>query len=822
MLIHYLKNSYRSFLARKLHTLVNVTGLALGFTCFIGAYVFAHYVQSADRHFPNSDRTYVVFQQSYMSALALDLPAMAFSSLRLAEYIRSDLPEVEAVARLTPTRDLAVSHVENRSFRRVRHAQPAFLEIFDLQFLYGSEEAAVDRARTAILTEEAALAMFGRADAVGEFIELPGGVAIEIAGVISAIPEPSHLGISVFSEEFELLIVSAIPDDTGRPRQPNLGDAFELLDPTVLTYVLLPEDGRLTVEGLNNYLADLGPRFVNPADGRVDFDARPVSRVAAEDVNSLFWNASPVSGTALILLLGAMVLAIAGTNFVNLTTATVTERTREVAVRKVVGASSAQVVMQYLVEAILTAAVALSIALVFVELAIPAVNAATQKSFSIPWTYEFGWFLIGFVAFCGLVVGAYPALLLSRIRPTQVLTLTGWGAGSRVFRTILVTGQFAAASFLAIVVLVMQNQNSVLREAGLRFAEDPYVVLGDTPNDAGIGESAFHAALLRSPEILEVAGASYLPWELMMGGTAYSRSPDPAVESVFTQHRGISFNYFDAMGMEIVAGSPFSEEQQASLDAISGADQRLGSVILDQTAAEQFGWSNPADAVGQILYSPTGAELERQFPLEVIGVVENPPFEVLGWGFNAFAYELASSRALYPIIRISRGGTAAALAHIDAVWSEFVPHSPIRREFVDARFRSMYAMFEMASRVFVTLAGLGLLVSAMGLFGIATFVTARRRREVGIRKSLGASTSAIALLFLRDFCKPVVVANMLAWPFAFIAATFYLNMFVLRADLTPLPFLASLAFTILVALVAVASQVSAAATTQPAQVLRNE
>ena len=822
MFTHYLRTAWRSLLARKLHTLVNVFGLALGFACFVGAYVFVHYVESADQHFPNADRIHIVFQEVHIEALALDLPSMALSSPRLEEQIRIDLPELEAIARLTTTRELAVSTGEDRSFRRVRQAQPSFLDIFELDFRYGSREATAEHVRSAILTEQAALAMFGTANVVGESIELPDGQPIEIAGVISAIPEPSHLSVSISSEGFEVLIVSAIPEDTGGPEATYFGAVTELLDPVVYTYVLLPEEGRLTIESLNEYLAGLGTRFVDPAAGRVEFDARPVSRIAAETVDGMFWSDYPVSVTGVILLLGAMVLAIAAANFVNLATAAVTARTREVAIRKVVGASRMQIILQYLLEAILTAAAALCLALVVVESALPVINAATQKSFSIPWSQEFGWLVISVLVVCGLFVGAYPALLLSRVRPTEALRMSGWGAGSRIFRTVLITAQFVAASFLAIVMFVVQNQNGALREAGLRFAEDPYVVLQDTPTDVGVDAGVLRSALLRSPAILDVTGASSLPWEMMIGGTAYSRSPDPAVEAAFTQQRGVTYEYFEAFGLDLIAGTPFTAQQQAGLNPASRPDERLRAVILDRAAAEQFGWPNPADAIGQLLYSPTGFATEPLFPMEVIGVVERPPFEVLGWGFDAFAYELKPIRLTYPIVRIASDGVGPALAHIDSVWQELVPNSPIRREFVDTRFRQMYELFEMASRLFVALAGFGLLVAAMGLFGIAVFVTSRRRREVGIRKALGATADQVALLLLRDFYRPVIVANVLAWPFAFMASMFYLNTFVLRAELGPAPFLASLGLTILVAFVAVASQVVTAAKTLPARVLRNE
>ena len=208
--------------------------------------------------------------------------------------------------------------------------------------------------------------------------------------------------------------------------------------------------------------------------------------------------------------------------------------------------------------------------------------------------------------------------------------------------------------------------------------------------------------------------------------------------------------------------------------------------------------------------------------MAVVGVVEPSPIEVIGAGFNGFVYQRSSVNRTYPIVRIAKDGVGPALSHIDSVWQELVPQSPIRREFMDARFQQMYELFAMINHVFVALAVLGLGVAAMGLFGVAAFVTERRRREVGIRKSMGATSTRIGLVFARDFCTPVVVANVLAWPLGFMVSTVYLNRFVLRAELGIEPFLASLGLTVLVAMVAVASQVVKAARTQPARVLRYE
>ena len=819
MLVHHLKSAVRAFLVRKLHTLVNVLGLALGFTCFLGAYVFVHYVESGDMHFQHADRIHVVYQRQINESFPQRTVGGPLTTSRLAERLRLGVPELEAVARRKDSGEMVVSTSDGRSFRRVQHTQPSFLDIFRLPFLYGSEETVTGHVRSAILTEHAALAMFGTPNAVGETIELPDGQPIEVSGVISAIPEPSHLGVSFISQGFEVLVVSDLPEDTDGPRFEYLDDAAHWSIPSTFTYVLLPQHERMTLERLNEYLADLGPRVTAGAETRVEFDARPVSRISAH-APITFPSLAPISRTELVLLLGATILAIAASNFVNLATVTVAARTREVAVRRVVGASRMHVVLQYLLEAMLTAAVAVLLGLVVVELALPGVSELAQKSFSIPWTREFGALVIGVVVVCGFVVGTYPAVLLSRVRPTQALRTIASGTGSRIFRTLLITAQFVAASVLAIMMFVVQKQNTVLQEAGLRFDEDPYVVLKDTPDDVGIDAAVLRSELLRSPDILEVTGVSPLPWEDTVRLHGYTRSPDPAVETVFLPYRAITYEYVRVLGLEPLAGTQFTAEQQASRDAGSGSAESPAPVVLAQAAARRFGWSNPADAVGQSLHLLIVGSSESHTPVNVIGVVARPSFEVLG--SDEFVYTLSRSRHTFPIIRIDGNNVGPALAHIDSVWSELAPQSPIRREFLEARFRQLYSSYEMTNRVLIALVVLGLCVAAMGLFGIAAFIAAHRRQQVGIRKTMGATSLQVALSLVQDFCKPVIVANLLAWPLGFVAATSYLDAFVQRAELGPEPFLASLGLTVLVALVAVASQVVKAARTQPARVLRYE
>ena len=244
------------------------------------------------------------------------------------------------------------------------------------------------------------------------------------------------------------------------------------------------------------------------------------------------------------------------------------------------------------------------------------------------------------------------------------------------------------------------------------------------------------------------------------------------------------------------------------------------NVVIDRRAALDLGWANPADAVGEAIYG--GVVAGESSASTIIGVVEHVPPRFLGWVSSAFVYQLDSNGISLPIIRISPADVPGALAHIDAVWRSLSPSLPIKREFADERFARVYALFEHVNRVFIVLAGIAIAISALGLFGMAAYVVGRWRRELGIRKTQGADGRRLLGMLLGQFLRPVLVANFIAIPLAFIAARAYLGLFVNPVALTAAPFLGSFAITLLVATLVVAHQVVSAVGIAPAILLRRE
>jgi putative ABC transport system permease protein len=321
------------------------------------------------------------------------------------------------------------------------------------------------------------------------------------------------------------------------------------------------------------------------------------------------------------------------------------------------------------------------------------------------------------------------------------------------------------------------------------------------------------------------------------GGNMYSRSPDELTERVGLEDRWVSHDYFSTFGIDLLAGRVFSrdvagdlmppmdEQSDASEDGDGDSAQappKELTAIIDRAAALALGWSAQEAAIGQVIYSrnPDAPAV----PVTVVGVVETAPMRLVSWGAPqaGIAYYLNPPQTIWPIVRVSRAELPTALEQIDEVWGGLSPNYPIKRQFLDEDYDRAVSTFENVNRVFVVLSVFAFLIASMGLWGMATYLTTRRKREIGIRKSLGAKTQQIVTLLLWDFSKPVLVANLIAWPIAYLFAKTYLNLFIDRIALTPMPFVVGLIVTTLIAWVAVGSQAFRAARTQPASVLRHE
>jgi putative ABC transport system permease protein len=820
---HYLAVAARGLVRHKLDSSMGIAGLALGLACFLGAYVFASYVDGADRQFPNADRIYAMYESFDVRAMNLKVPPSAGTTSRLADALRADFPELEAVAR-SRTDPRAVVQVDGDvAFRKIRYVEPEFLEIFELPFVAGSKRRALAHSRSAVLTQATAIALFGKGDAVGRTIRLRDIGEVEVAGVIAPLREPSTFGRSIAADDpVELFVVSRIAQDFERSAtdsSPNMPESLQWFFGTGGdTYVLFPEYG-FTATQLNERLPAFAAKHVKLDHAEIAFEARPITDVFSNSVDDVFGPFGfPV--TRLLLSLGGLVLLIACVNYVSLATARSLVKAKEVGLRKVLGARRGQVAVQYLTESVLAAALAMPISLLALQLGVTALDEATGLNLDPPWRAGLAFWpvVVALTLATGAASAAYPAFVLARVEPITALRTGAARAGPKHLRRVLIGLQFTVASFLLTGVIIVAAQNAELRRSAFAADRDPLVVIPVRLSDAGVDPDLFRARLEASPHIRAVSGAGVPPWERLAGGSGYTRTAGNLSSVRFTQQQDVAFGYFGALGTRVLAGRTFSRDRDDTKD-----QDATPKIVIDRLAAQQFGWRRPEEAVGETLYGASSTMFNGRYsPNEIIGVVEHAPPRVFGWGSRAFIYTLDRNGISFPIIRISRDDIPAALAEIDALWRELAPSYPLKREFADERFDRSYRTFEYLRRSFTVLAALAFVIAVTGLVGMTLFISARRRHEMGVRKVLGAKSARLLRSMLADYLGPVVIANLAAAPLAYLGARTYVNLFIHPVPLTPLPFLSSFAVTLLVSAAVVARQALRSARVLPTAVLRYE
>lgn len=834
MIDHYLRATWARIARTPFVSAANVVTLGLGLACFIAVWGIAQWWQFADAYHAGAERIVVIGQRNTILGAGSGqgettrvAPLNAISSWNLATHLGAEFPEIEQVARLNA---LGASPVVAGSRKAMMHtavADPALLQILDFQFVSGDPARALAEPNSAVITESAATRLFGNGQALGQSLLVDGTDNVTITGVIRAIRQPSFIGERTDAvARFELLRHWG---SSTNGRQLDGLPAWIGIAPWTL--VRLPPS--LSIEGFNARL----PAFVErraPASSRqmarIELQAFPVRHLSTFELNSAFFGGgASISVVAAILGLGLLTLLVACINYANLTAAQTAARSREFGLRKALGARRTQILFQTWVEAVVLASAGLLLALGILSLAAPAVRSATGidmlyflSDSTLPVLY-----LIVLVIVVAVVGGAWPAWLLAALRPVIALRSGRGRGGSRVIARILVGVQFASASFLLILLMVTQLQRAHLERSALALHTDPIVVLNDIAR-VDVDYDTLATRLAAVPGVRGITVVDHAPWSESYTGTALASSPDAAANPVNAFFKSVGYDYFETLDLKLLAGRTFDRSRDTtsvSLYAFSNSVSRALPVILDRRLAESLGIAAEPASIGKLIYVPARLNAQGAQPLEIIGITETE-WSRLGANTGDGHIYTFSPRALFggqwPLVKIARDDVAGTVKRVSGVWDELVPAAPADVRFFDSLFEQSFQSYARISRIFALLAGTAFVIASVGLLGFAVHAVARRRREIGVRKTLGASAMRVLRLMLWDFSKPVLVANVLAWPLAFVAAQAYLKAFADRTPLTPLPFLISLGVTLVIAWSTVAGQAYRAARLRPATVLRTE
>jgi putative ABC transport system permease protein len=695
-------------------------------------------------------------------------------------------------------------------------ADPNMFEFFDLEFVDGDPATALQGPTNLVLTERAAERYFGNEDALGQTLNIMGQADLTITAIIKDLPDNTHM-------QFEAVgSIQAIPLMLGPDELESWGSN------NYYTYLRLP-DG-YDPQQLESRFED----FIIKHRGEDGPSSTALNLQSIKDIhltsnrdgewrqNGSLAVVSTFSAVAFVVLL------IACVNFMNLTTARSTQRAKEVGIRKVVGAQQSQLVVQFLSESVLLTLIAMLLAVAMVELALPVFASFLEKplQFSLADPIILVTLVLGSVA-VGLFAGSYPAFYLSHFRPVEVLKGAASGSGSAIFRRVLVVFQFATSIALLIATGVVMAQMHYARNLDLGFDKSRNVIVS-LPYFADLWGTyePLKAELESHPDIQSVVYSSRVPSMQNLDGSGYvAEGQQVTMDNVQAiSDIKVDYQWFDHYGIEFLAGRPFRQNEMRIEMPTEENPVTRAAAILNESAARRFGWS-PDEAVGKIVRQPTSRELDRFVDREVVGVIPDIHFSSLHDAIKGTIYAEPNEnygRALS--IKIAEGDHREAIAQIEAVWNRIVPNEPINWEFLDDRFDARYRAEARQAQMFAVFSVFAIFVATLGLFGLASFTTERRTKEIGIRKVMGASVSNIVMLLTSDFTKLVVLANVVAWPVAYYFMSQWLSRFVYKAPFSDWAWL--FVFSALVALavawLTIALQAGRAAMARPVLALRYE
>ncbi|HSS13578.1 MAG TPA: ABC transporter permease, partial [Rhizomicrobium sp.] len=795
MFRNYLVTALRNIARHKLYSFINIAGLAIGLACLILIILFVRDELSYDRWIPGSDRLYRV-EVTYHPPGRPDQP-VAQIAMPVPPAMRDQIPEVRA-ATLLADEHMAIT-VNNRAFsERVTVVDPNFLQVIPLPLVSGDPRTVLSHPESVVLSQAMARKYFGDADPVGKTISplrppcAPTApscdnstVPLKVTGVMRDLPHNTQLYADMLVPNTS--IVDRVSQETKH---------CWVCNNRTFGYVVLAPGA-----DPNQVLAKLKPII----DRSVDLSAFTTVKIAGSKLMEVrlvpfrdahlstdqYFAMKPPGSWATLYGMGAiglLILLVACFNFMNLATARATMRAREISLRKCVGATRGQLVVQFLGESVLIALLALVVALALVEVLLPSYGSFLQAPLAIhylaDWPLVLG--IVGIAVLAGLVGGLYPALVLSGFRPAAVLRANQAGnSGSGTLRTTLVVLQFAVSIGLGIAAAVVFQQIDFVRHLDLGFRRDN-IVITSANRLSPQGMKAFADALARGPGVIGVTRSSLVAFTGAENVLVVQKPGDP---QMFTPtHYAVTPDYFQLYGIKIIAGRSLSENRGEDVfnytGGLSAPDQEKNeghNVMVNAKLARILGYG-PQEIVGKTF-------IFGKARMRVIGVTADTLTEGARIPAAPMVYVYSPNYPQSFSIRIQAGRMAEAMAYIERTSHAFSPNIPMSHIFLDDSFESLYSADKKQGQMFAVFVAIAIIIACLGLFGLAAFTAGRRTKEIGIRKVFGARIRDVVFLLLWQFSIPVLIANLIAWPIAWYYLHGWLQGFTYRISLSPLYFL---------------------------------
>ncbi len=808
----------------KIYALINIIGLAIGLAACLAILLFIRHQTSFETWMPEADRTFQ-FQRIWVGGEDAGkrgqmMPFIA--STALAEQI----PEIEAATSLLIGNENYRVDGRPLALERAYEVGDNFFEVLDLPLVHGDQRTALAQAGSTVLTETAARILFGRTDVVGRTVTriMPDGDQdSRVTGVLRDLPGNSHLKIDSLYRADPGSAGSSVPAGAATGWWWTTGWVYARLRPGV------------DAEAVNARIPALLRRFIEPEPGE-DGLIFNFELVNLRDINTMPTDSGmmrPVTPMPVIItfaIVAILLLLVACVNFTNLTTARASQRAREVGLRKALGASRRQLISQFLGESILLAGVATLLGLASLELLLPSLSSFLGADLSLEYFGAQGIAIPALVLalLVGAVGGLYPAFYLSRFNPARVLKANALAAepgGAGRLRNLLVVGQFAVSIALIICTSIIYSQTLFARSADPGYRTSG-LLLVMAPSHIG-DRLQIESFLRQARAIPGVTGAARTGVFPKPTATSIEMVHRPgATENSRLQLGLVDGDTFNILGLRLLEGRLISEARPADVGPPPFGSETPGetrpggvNVVIDESAVRALGFSSARAAIGKTI---TPLDRDGTGAFNIVGVVNNARYASMRFEAMPMLYMVAPSGHPALVIRYANADGAQVRAALERLWESRVTDGIFDASFAEDRLAEMYADDVKRGALFALFAGLAILISCLGLFGLAAFMVERRTREIGIRKVLGARTRDIVRLLIWQFSWPVLIANLIAWPIAWWTMREWLNGFAERIDLGPAPFLLAGSLALAIAVGTIAGHVVRTARANPIHALRYE
>ena len=792
MLKHYFRIAFRNLRKYKGYSFINIAGLAVGMACFIFIMLYVQYERSFDGFHDHADDIYrVQINQQGRVPGRTNVSVITYGPL--ASTLVSACPEVIRATRIEhrDSYELALKYQDIRSYEKGFYVDGNFFDLFTYDLIRGDPGTVLTEPFSIVISERLAKKYFGGEDPLGKTLTIveDKNHDVKITGVIKDVPANSHLR---FDYLLSMISLNAIYEDE------NFGKSWG--DSDFSTYIKLRAGS--DPKELEAKLPDIIRTFgKGGADG---YYLMPIKDIHLRSADNFDISANAdIQNIRFLSLVAYVILLVACLNYMNLATAKALRRAKESCVRKIVGAFRKQLIAQFLYEALIQSAAAVMIAGLITAAALPAFNALTQREMALDLFHNTALPLtmIGLVVITGILAGLYPAFQVASFRPVSLMKGNFRVLSRRTgLRNVFVAFQFCVSIILITCMFVIGRQVHFIKSKDVGYDREQVLAMPIRDDVIRDRLDALKNDLLKNPAIRRVSASSHIPNKITWSGRLISKRQEP----VTINSCAVDYDYVSLFDIKIIEGRDFSRDLDPYGD---------GAFLLSETAVKSLGWD-----------SPLGMECDHwgQKKGTVVGVFKDFHFQSLHAGMRPLYLVLYPERTRVLFIRMQTADIRSAVRFIGATVESYHPAHPFDYFFLDDSFNEMYKSEQKFSALFKSFSALALFIACLGLLGLISYSAEMRTKEIGIRKTLGASIPKIVMLLSEEFTRSVLVANLIAWPAAYYIMSRWLRNFAYRVDMGPGMFALSGAVALVIAWLTVSIQTVRAASSNPVDALRYE